>query len=98
MIGGAGSAPDGIEGAVVLTSVKDASRRWAVARRRAILDSRCARRLLLGAGRDGRMVPIEQKDWSEERQRFEIRSKSPTQFHEEAKKKPPLAVENQRRL
>jgi hypothetical protein len=34
----------------------------AVARRRAILDSRCARRLGLRAGRDGRMVPIEQKD------------------------------------
>ena len=34
----------------------------AVARRRAILDRRCARRRGLGAGRDGRMVPIEQKD------------------------------------
>src|SRR5215471_4443307 len=34
----------------------------AVARRRAILDGRCARRRGLCAGRDGRMVPIEQKD------------------------------------
>ena len=34
----------------------------AVARRRAILDRRCARRHWLCAGRDGRMVPIEQKD------------------------------------
>src|ERR1700693_1016821 len=34
----------------------------AVARRRAILDCRCARRLVARAGRDGRMVPIEQKD------------------------------------
>src|SRR6266853_6755172 len=34
----------------------------AVARRRAILDRRCARRRVARAGRDGRMVPIEQKD------------------------------------
>jgi hypothetical protein len=34
----------------------------AVARRRAILDGRCARRLGRRAGRDGRMVPIEPKD------------------------------------
>ena len=34
----------------------------AVARRRAILDRRCARRPWLCAGRGGRMVPIEQKD------------------------------------
>ncbi|HEV3395142.1 MAG TPA: alpha/beta hydrolase, partial [Xanthobacteraceae bacterium] len=34
----------------------------AVARRRAILDCRCARRHVRRAGRDGRMVPIEQKD------------------------------------
>src|SRR5438876_7684234 len=34
----------------------------AVARRRAILDGRCARRHVVRAGRDGRMVPIEQKD------------------------------------
>jgi hypothetical protein len=34
----------------------------AVARRRAILDRRCARRRVACAGRDGRMVPIEQKD------------------------------------
>src|SRR5215470_11180835 len=34
----------------------------AVARRRAILDRRCARRHWLCAGRGGRMVPIEQKD------------------------------------
>jgi len=34
----------------------------AVARRRAILDCRCARRHMRRAGRDGRMVPIEQKD------------------------------------
>src|ERR1700724_2601837 len=34
----------------------------AVARRRAILDRRCARRLVARTGRDGRMVPIEQKD------------------------------------
>src|SRR5258708_37881846 len=33
-----------------------------VARRRAILDRRCARRHSLCAGRGGRMVPIEQKD------------------------------------
>ena len=38
----------------------------AVARRRAILDRRCARRHIARAGRDGRMVPIEQKDWTEE--------------------------------
>ena len=37
----------------------------AVARRRAILDRRCARRHIARAGRDGRMVPIEQKDWTE---------------------------------
>ena len=34
----------------------------AVARRRAILDNRCARRHRLRTGRDGRMVPIERKD------------------------------------
>jgi hypothetical protein len=34
----------------------------AVARRRAILDRRCARQHVAAAGRDGRMVPIEQKD------------------------------------
>ena len=34
----------------------------AVARRRAILDRRCARRHLRRAGRDGRMAPVEQKD------------------------------------
>src|SRR5580765_4895327 len=38
----------------------------AVARRRAILDRRCARRHIALAGRDGRMVPIEQKDSTEE--------------------------------
>src|SRR5258705_5487755 len=38
----------------------------AVARSRAILDRRCARRHIARAGRDGRMVPIEQKDWTEE--------------------------------
>jgi hypothetical protein len=38
----------------------------AVARRRAILDRHCARRQIARAGRDGRMVPIEQKDWTEE--------------------------------
>src|ERR1700738_3813410 len=38
----------------------------AVARRRPILDRRCARRQIARAGRDGRMVPIEQKDWTEE--------------------------------
>src|SRR5258707_15429303 len=38
----------------------------AVARRRASLDRRCARRHIARAGRDGRMVPIEQKDWTEE--------------------------------
>ena len=38
----------------------------AVARRRAILDRRCARRHGPRAGRDGRMVPIEQKDWTED--------------------------------
>src|SRR6185436_338478 len=38
----------------------------AVARRRAILDRRCARRHIARAGRDGRMVPIEQMDWTEE--------------------------------
>jgi hypothetical protein len=38
----------------------------AVARRRAILDRRCARRHIARAGRDGRMVPIEQKDWTKE--------------------------------
>src|SRR6476660_1150363 len=38
----------------------------AVARRRAILDRRCARRHIARAGRDGRMVPIEQKDWTDE--------------------------------
>jgi hypothetical protein len=37
-----------------------------VARRRAILDRCCARRPIARAGRDGRMVPIEQKDWTEE--------------------------------
>src|SRR6201997_32431 len=36
-----------------------------VARRRAILDCRCARRHRARAGRDGRMVPIEQKDGTE---------------------------------
>src|SRR6516225_6097826 len=39
----------------------------AVARRRAILDRRCARRHGPLAGRDGRMVPIEQKDWTRRR-------------------------------
>jgi hypothetical protein len=39
----------------------------AVARRRAILDRRCARRHGPRAGRDGRMVPIEQKDWTRRR-------------------------------
>src|SRR6266481_4222589 len=34
----------------------------AVARRRAILDNRCVRWYRLRAGRDGSMVPIEQKD------------------------------------
>ena len=34
----------------------------AVARRRAILDRRCARRHARCAGRDGRMAPVEQKD------------------------------------
>src|SRR5580658_9801565 len=34
----------------------------AVARRRAILDRRCARRHVARAGRDGRMAAIEQKD------------------------------------
>jgi len=38
----------------------------AVARRRAILDRRCARRQIPRADRDERMVPIEQKDWTEE--------------------------------
>ena len=38
----------------------------AVARRRAILDRHCARRHIARAGRDGRMVPIEQMDWTEE--------------------------------
>src|SRR5262252_7383882 len=38
----------------------------AVARRRAIPDRRCARRRIARAGRDGRMVPIEQKDCAEE--------------------------------
>jgi hypothetical protein len=38
----------------------------AVARRRVIPDCRCARRLVLRAGRDGRMVPIEQKDGTQE--------------------------------
>src|ERR1700745_1902560 len=38
----------------------------AVARRGAILDRRCARRHIARAGRDGRMVPIEQMDWTEE--------------------------------
>src|SRR5258707_2889103 len=38
----------------------------AVARRRASLERRCARRHIARAGRDGRMVPIEQKDWTEE--------------------------------
>jgi len=37
----------------------------AVARRRAILDRRCARRQIACVGRDGRMVPIEHKDWTE---------------------------------
>jgi hypothetical protein len=37
----------------------------AVARRRAIIDGRSARRQIAPAGRDGRMVPIEQKDWTE---------------------------------
>ena len=37
-----------------------------VARRRAILDRRCARRRIARAGRGGRMVPIEQKDWTKE--------------------------------
>ena len=35
----------------------------AVARRRAILDCRCARRLVARAGRDGRMVPDRTKGW-----------------------------------
>src|SRR5271165_3094067 len=39
----------------------------AVARRWAILDRRCARRHGPRAGRDGRMVPIEQKDWTRRR-------------------------------
>src|SRR6516165_3440556 len=39
----------------------------AVARRRAILDRRCARRHGPLAGRDGRMAPIEQKDWTRRR-------------------------------
>ena len=39
----------------------------AVARRRAILDRRCARRQVVRAGRDGRMVPVEQKDGTEGR-------------------------------
>ena len=34
----------------------------AVARRRAILDCRCARQHIARVGRDGRMGPIEQKD------------------------------------
>jgi transposase len=38
----------------------------AVARRRAILDRRYARRQIARAGRDGRMAPIEQKDWTKE--------------------------------
>ena len=38
----------------------------AVARSRAILDRRCARRHGLRAGRDGRMAPIEQKDGTQE--------------------------------
>src|SRR5258705_5852588 len=38
----------------------------AVARSRAIVDRRCARRKIARAGRDGRMVQIEQKDWTEE--------------------------------
>ena len=37
----------------------------AVARRRAILDRRCARRHARCAGRDGRMAPVEQKDGRE---------------------------------
>ena len=38
----------------------------AVARRRAILDRHCARRHEARAGRGGRMVPIEQKDGTQE--------------------------------
>jgi len=48
----------------VLAAVKDAAREWPEGR--AILDGRCARRHLERAGRDGRMVPIEQKDGTEE--------------------------------
>src|SRR5215469_8251988 len=55
-----------------------------MARRRAILDRCCARRPIARAGRDGRMAPIEQKDWTEERQSLNTWPKSPTRFHEEA--------------
>ena len=52
-----------------------------VARRCAILYRCCARRHVAPAGRDGRMVPIEQKDKDGA---SKIRRKSPTLLHEEA--------------
>jgi putative transposase len=57
------ASPDARQSAAVLAPVKDAARRlrrWPAA----ILDSRCARRPHLGAGRDGRMAPpgAEQKN------------------------------------
>src|SRR3977135_1104998 len=62
----------------------------AVARRRAILDRRCARRQIARVGRDGRMVPDRTKGLDGRRLIIETRPKSPTRFHEEAffKKRP----------
>src|SRR5258707_12957353 len=56
----------------------------AVARRRAILDRRCARRQIARVGRDGRMVPDRTKGLDGRRLIIETRPKSPTRFHEEA--------------
>ena len=54
--------PDTLDHAVVLAAVKTLRAAKAVARRRAILDCRCARQHIARVGRDGRMGPIEQKD------------------------------------
>jgi len=59
----------------------------AVARSWAIIDRCCARRHVARAGRGGRMVPIEQKDGTEERKASKSGQNQPTRFHEEAVKK-----------
>jgi len=53
---------DALKPAVVLTPSRTLRAADAVTRRRAIHDRRCARRHWRRVGRDGGMVPIEQKD------------------------------------